>query len=309
MNAIHSQIVLACNQINGLEVGGVGFGSRFAGSRAYPTRFTTGYLTLRNLSRLIREHVAASNLTKGAVVIDVGCGDMPYREFIRADVTYLGLDYPIRDFSGKTPPPCERSRWNEFAFGSAEKIPIRSECVDLVICTQVLEHVEYPSEVVREILRLLKPGGTVLLSTHGVFPVHPCPKDYWRWTAGGLEKLFESFWSVRVFDVCSTLGTFAFLVEDQVSFSLSGARSHFKRLVGHAIRWALNLLGEALEKAFPNSMRDRPLVGVYLVVATKGEQTAIRPSLQPASHEAACDGCSVGHRESGKDISRPETRK
>ena len=38
---------------------------------------------------------------------------------------------------------------------------------------------------------MLKPGGQLILSTHGLFEDHSCPYDFWRWTVFGMQRLVE----------------------------------------------------------------------------------------------------------------------
>ena len=66
--------------------------------------------------------------------------------------------------------------------GSIDAIPVEDASFDVVLCLQVLEHVPDPAAAVRELRRVVRPGGRVLLSTHGVYPFHPNPDDLWRWT-------------------------------------------------------------------------------------------------------------------------------
>lgn len=68
-------------------------------------------------------------------------------------------------------------------------LPLPDASVDLVLSTQVLEHAADPQVYVRECARVLRPGGKLLLSTHGVMFYHPDPEDYWRWTPAGLAVL------------------------------------------------------------------------------------------------------------------------
>ena len=53
----------------------------------------------------------------------------------------------------------------------------------------MLEHVVEPEKYLRECLRLLRPGGKLVLTTHGIYADHPCPFDLHRWTADGLAAL------------------------------------------------------------------------------------------------------------------------
>ncbi|MEI6150594.1 MAG: methyltransferase domain-containing protein, partial [bacterium] len=67
-----------------------------------------------------------------------------------------------------------------------------SDSYDVVLSTQVLEHVENPAAYLAECRRILKPGGQLFLTTHGMYEEHGCPHDYFRWTSEGLEKLVAS---------------------------------------------------------------------------------------------------------------------
>lgn len=62
---------------------------------------------------------------------------------------------------------------------------------DIVLSTQVLEHVISPVAYLAEARRMLKPGGLLALSTHGLWLHHPDPVDYHRWTGPGLKRLVE----------------------------------------------------------------------------------------------------------------------
>jgi SAM-dependent methyltransferase len=44
----------------------------------------------------------------------------------------------------------------------------------------------------QEAYRILKPGGNIILTTHGYWFYHPTPNDYWRWTSAGLRKTVEA---------------------------------------------------------------------------------------------------------------------
>lgn len=113
-------------------------------------------------------------------ILDIGCGSRPYRSLLRGSV---GIDYNSGDIH---------------AVG--ESLPIKSESIDLVFSTQVLEHVDDPAKFLSEAYRVLKPGGHLILSTHGTYPIH-AERDFWRWTEAGLRRLFSEFREVKVIPV------------------------------------------------------------------------------------------------------------
>lgn len=63
---------------------------------------------------------------------------------------------------------------------------------DLVICEQVLEHVRDPYLAVRNLCRLVRPGGGVLVSTPFLVRIHDHPEDHWRFTPSGMRLLLEA---------------------------------------------------------------------------------------------------------------------
>ena len=75
---------------------------------------------------------------------------------------------------------------------------IPNEFFNIVVCTEVLEHVYNPFKAVKEIYRILKPGGIVLASTPFNFQIHPPFPDLWRFTNFGLNLLFDDFTKVKI---------------------------------------------------------------------------------------------------------------
>jgi SAM-dependent methyltransferase len=65
--------------------------------------------------------------------------------------------------------------------------------VDFVASVSVLEHVRYPQRVMKEIHRILKPGGLVYINVPFVFPFHADPDDFYRFSYKGIEILCEDF--------------------------------------------------------------------------------------------------------------------
>lgn len=139
----------------------------------------------------------------GATVVDFGCAELPYRHFFSPDVRYLGADLP-----GNAHASVEIT--------SAGTLPLRDASADVVLSTQVLEHVADPALYLAEAHRVLRPGGRMLLSTHGMMVYHPDPVDFWRWTCAGLRRAVTGagFRVVRFEGVMGLAATGIQLVQD-----------------------------------------------------------------------------------------------
>lgn len=70
---------------------------------------------------------------------------------------------------------------------------VPSDSIDCVITVSTLEHVRYPQKAMKEILRILKPGGVLYVSVPFVFPFHSDPYDNYRFSSDGVRILCEDF--------------------------------------------------------------------------------------------------------------------
>jgi SAM-dependent methyltransferase len=150
-------------------------------SRLNPTIFHTRYVSLSQLrDETVKQIKILTDTNKEQLLVDFGCGDMPYRSVIEPLTgKYLGVDLEMN-------PKAE----HHIGFDSKTTLP--DNYCDIVLSNQVLEHVDTPSGYLHEALRILKPGGFLLISTHGYWFYHPTPNDYWRWTSAGLRKTIEA---------------------------------------------------------------------------------------------------------------------
>lgn len=72
------------------------------------------------------------------------------------------------------------------------------DSVGTIICLETLEHVADPLRAVKEMHRVLRPGGVLAISSLMFFPIHAHPWDFWRFTPEGFELLLEPFESKLV---------------------------------------------------------------------------------------------------------------
>ncbi len=82
-----------------------------------------------------------------------------------------------------------------------EMLPTRFEPknFDLVISTEMLEHVRNWKIVIATMKLLLKPGGKLIITTRSEgFPFHEYPGDYWRFSVEDMQEIFSDFIDVVV---------------------------------------------------------------------------------------------------------------
>jgi SAM-dependent methyltransferase len=186
-----------------------------AHARLYPSIFASNHLVLSNRRAHMQEFF--SRRERVGKVLDVGSQYCPYYPlFERKCEAYTSMDLvdtPIVDIV------C-----------NAEDMPVEDCSYDLVLCTQVLEHCQNFQGIVDECHRVLKPGGTLILTVPSVYPVHGYPADNWRFMPDGLRHLLRAFAKVEV------------LGELDFAESLASVNCHY----GHVITGRMGWLGLAI---------------------------------------------------------------
>ena len=98
-------------------------------------------------------------------------------------------------------------------FADVTQTPLVEQCVDCIICTEVLEHLPNPQACVDEMHRLLRVGGVAFVSIPFFYPVHADPFDFQRFTEDGLRHLFRGFKFVDVYRMGGYAGTLGLLID------------------------------------------------------------------------------------------------
>jgi SAM-dependent methyltransferase len=132
-------------------------------------------------SRQIAAYEAALRRYARGVLLDMGCGTVPYLEMYRP---FVDANVCVDWDSSLHPSPYldETADLNEpLGFGS--------ESFDTVLLTDVLEHIARPWSLFSEIARVLRPDGHVIVGVPYMYWLHEQPHDYYRYTEFGLREL------------------------------------------------------------------------------------------------------------------------
>lgn len=122
----------------------------------------------------------AQKIPKGAFILDAGAGESVYKRLF-SHCTYKAIDLAVGE-----------SRWNYSNLdyiGPLHEMPIDNNIFDAILCTQVLEHLEWPRESVKEMHRVLKNGGKLYMTVPMAQNEHQTPYDFFRYTSYGIKSI------------------------------------------------------------------------------------------------------------------------
>lgn len=175
------------------------------GAVAYPTSCRM------SLNQFIR------SLQLSGLVLDVGCGEsqylspMDHLRVVRIDI---------------------RGSLGAEVVADAHDLPFKNLSFDGVLAIELLEHLIDPRSAVEEIKRVLRGGGTCVLSTRFCYPIHGAPHDYFRFSEFGLRRLFATWEILELKPDTNLLATLLDLVD-------YGTRELNHHLSGRLIRQVL----------------------------------------------------------------------
>jgi SAM-dependent methyltransferase len=227
--------------------------------RITPSLSEIDYLPLTDLHAVIGRFAASAH----GAVFDYGCGGSPYRhlfshcaQYIRADIAggpHVDIVLDPNGFTGQS-----------------------GDSFDVVLSSQVLEHVADPQKYLAEAYRILSPGGLLILSTHGMFLEHGCPEDYYRWTGFGLARTASDagFDVIEAIKITPGLRAAAHLIHTAVAECRVKSPSPFRiplglvrRIYARLCHWPVNALASWMEARgeVPASDPERIYIGVAVL--------------------------------------------
>lgn len=147
-------------------------------------------ITRKHLEQFLARHASK------ALTLDIGSGGSSYGRFFPNRISI--------DIDPKRSPD---------VVGDAHDLPFSDEEFEMILCTEVLEHIKDPRRAITEMKRVLKSDGVLVLTTRFVYPIHDSPNDYWRFTKYGLEELFKEWEMIEFVSETEVFSTIAVLLQ------------------------------------------------------------------------------------------------
>ncbi len=204
---------------------------------------------------------AAKRYARGRL-IDIGCSNKPYAAMFSPYVSeHLGIDHAETQHGHASPD----------VTAGAYAIPLDDQSFDTALCTSVLEHLEEPTDALRECYRLLRPGGYAIYSVPFIWHVHEAPRDFYRFSPYGLRYQFEKagFEIVELTALSGFWVTFGTLLSYKL-YAYKKGRAWLRWLpVVDAVAWVVQAVAAGLDRLD----RAEGWTWMYLVVARRPEPT------------------------------------
>lgn len=181
----------------------------------------------------------AARLAPGTSVLDVGAGECPYRRL------FAHCDYKTHDFAGYegTATGVLQQDWQYGRLdyvSSITAIPVPDESFDVLLCTEVLEHVPEPVAALREIGRVLKPSGLLLLSAPLGSGLHQQPHHYYSGYTPHFYRRFLPTCGLTITKIEPNGGFYRHLLQEvHRAAGLIQQQRRYSRL--HPLHWLVKL--------------------------------------------------------------------
>lgn len=141
------------------------------------------------IADFLKEH--ADRVGRPISILDIGCADgIAYSYFKQAGVPIA--NYNGTDFSSVAIDQARKKNPDGFfAVAHYDNQPFIPDCFDIVLSQEVFEHVERPQALAREMNRLVRPDGRIILSTPRGEHLNGCKEHIWKYDDQDIRDLFK----------------------------------------------------------------------------------------------------------------------
>jgi len=200
------------------------------------------------IRRIAKEHACGT-------LVDIGCGTKPYQSIFELYVhRYIGIDLK----------KSKKRKLYADIVADAYHTSMKDASCELVLCSEVLEHLEDPGKALTEIYRILKEDGIAIVTTPFFWHIHEPPRDFYRFSEYGLQYLFREA-RFEIIEITPLTGFCVTFTQLLVYFLMRFQKGVLLRTVGRPLNWGMQHLALWLN----NYDRSSEFTNLYGVVARK----------------------------------------
>jgi len=179
-------------------------------------------------------------------ILDVGCGSKPYQKFFVNSTEYIGLEIDT---------PENRNHKKADYFYDGKSFPFENGSFDSILTSQVFEHVFNPDEFLKEVNKVLKTQGVLLLTVPFVWDEHEQPFDYARYSSFGLRHILEKhgFEIMEQRKSVDDIRVIFQLINDYIYKKTVSQNPYLNLLITLVLMAPCNILGEIISKILPKN--------------------------------------------------------
>lgn len=201
------------------------------------------FISRRGLFRGIRRFATQIS---GGLLLDIGCGSKPYEELFQVD-EYIGLDI---EKSGH-----DHSSSKIDVFYDGNVIPFKDQHFDHVFSSEVFEHVFNLDDLLVEINRVTKTGGTLLVTVPFCWDEHEIPYDFARYSSYGISSVMHKhgFEVISQIKTTTYIGTIFQMIAAYISQCLLPKNRYFRVILNPLLVCPFTILGLILGSVLPDN--------------------------------------------------------
>ena len=134
------------------------------------------------IKKKIKNLINSEFKNKNNKILDLGCGENPYYH---------------QDISGKIICLDIKKTSKAHLVSDADKLPFKPNSFDEVVSINSFYYFKNPFEVVKNINKILKKNGKLIMIVPFFYPIHDAPEDRYRFTEFGLRTLLEENFKIE----------------------------------------------------------------------------------------------------------------
>lgn len=180
---------------------------------------------------LLQQQIVELSSYIGGLTLDIGAGGYDRYSGLFNSKRYVRLDLDIQN--------------KPDLVADAHALPFRHEVFDSIVCTQVFGDLHEPYVAIGEFCRVLKKGGSVMITESQTNELHDEPFDYWRFTRFGFEQLCQSC-DLSIVVLSQRGGFFTVLAQQIIRYFIDRFDLYHRRMIGRLFKWPLGILGRLL---------------------------------------------------------------